>query len=159
MNGAITENLERSNSENIRAGNVWVDIQQVFYRMEENVNGCYAQKPLKSYERIIAASSKETDLIIDWFAHSGSTLVAAEKLKRRCFTMDIDPVYCEIVVRRLERFRSTGKTGWQNSNPFAVEIAEDRDLFALVSSGQETQLSEMPEERADKVPPQALLFK
>jgi site-specific DNA-methyltransferase (adenine-specific) len=47
VNGRVTENLERGKSEFIRAGNVWVDIQQVFYRMEENVNGCYAQKPLK----------------------------------------------------------------------------------------------------------------
>jgi site-specific DNA-methyltransferase (adenine-specific) len=47
VNGRITENLERSKSKYIRAGNVWVDIQQVFYRMEENVPGCYAQKPLK----------------------------------------------------------------------------------------------------------------
>lgn len=39
-NGVVTENLERSKSQNIRAGNVWVDVQQVFYRMEENVNGC-----------------------------------------------------------------------------------------------------------------------
>ncbi len=37
VGGELTENLERSKSENIRPGNVWVDIQQVFYRMEENV--------------------------------------------------------------------------------------------------------------------------
>ena len=159
VNGVATENLERSKSENIRAGNVWVDIQQVFYRMDENVNGCYAQKPLKCCDRIVRASSAKGDLIIDFFAHSGSTLLSAEMLGRDCFTMDIDPVYCEIVVRRLERFRSTRKTGWQNSNPFAVEIAEDRDLSALVSPGQETQLSAVPEERADKGAPQALLFK
>ena len=53
----MTENLQRSKSETIRAGNVWVDVQQVFYRMEENVSGCYAQKPLKSIDRIIKASS------------------------------------------------------------------------------------------------------
>ena len=57
VGGEITENLERSKSENIRAGNVWVDVQQVFYRMEENVSGCYAQKPIKSIDRIIRASS------------------------------------------------------------------------------------------------------
>lgn len=44
VNGQITENLERSKSENIRAGNVWVDIQQVFYRMEENIPGCDADR-------------------------------------------------------------------------------------------------------------------
>jgi site-specific DNA-methyltransferase (adenine-specific) len=138
VNGVVTENVERSRSDNIRAGNVWVDVQQVFYRMEENVNGCYAQKPLKSCERIVRASSDPGDLVLDFFSHSGSTLLAAEMLRRRCYTMDLDPVYCEITIRRLEHFRTTGKTGWQNSNPFAAEIAADRELQALVKpSGYE----------------------
>ncbi len=92
VNGEITENLERSRSDTIRAGNVWVDIQQLFYRMEENVSGCYAQKPLKSIERIIQASSAPDDLVIDFFSHSGTTLLASEILNRRCFTADIDPI-------------------------------------------------------------------
>jgi len=122
VNGKNTENLERSKSENIRPGNVWVDVQQVFYRMDENVNGCYAQKPLKSIERLIIASSIEDDLVLDFFGHSGTTLIAAERLKRKCFIADKDPVYCEIMIRRLERFRRYGKTGWQNSNPFEKEL-------------------------------------
>lgn len=118
IDGALTGNLERGKSPNIRAGNVWVDIQQVFYRMEENVSGCYAQKPLKSAARVINASSAPGDLVIDFFAHSGTTLLASEQLGRRCFTMDLDPLFCEITIRRLEQFRQTGKTGWQNANPF-----------------------------------------
>ncbi len=118
VNDKITENLERSKSEYIRAGNVWVDVQQVFYRMEENVPGCYAQKPLKAIERIISASSTKDDLIVDFFAHAGTTLLAAEKLKRRCYTIDVDPVFAEIAIRRLEHFRKTGKTGWQFKTPF-----------------------------------------
>lgn len=132
VNGQLTENLERGKSDNIRAGNVWVDIQQVFYRMEENVNGCYAQKPLKSCERIIKASSARGDLVIDFFGHSGSTLLASEILGRNCYTLDIDPVYCEIAIRRLERFRRIGKTGWQNSNPFEQEINSDQHLQELL---------------------------
>ncbi len=132
VNGRLTENFERSKSENIRAGNVWVDIQQVFYRMEENVNGCYAQKPLKSSERIIRASSNEGELVVDFFCHSASTLMSAEMNKRRCHTIDSDPVYCEIAIRRLERFRQTGKTGWQNSNPFEKEILADSELKSLI---------------------------
>ena len=49
--------------------------------MKENVPGCYAQKPLKAIERIISASSDPNDLVIDFFAHSGTTLVACERLK------------------------------------------------------------------------------
>lgn len=128
INGKVTENIERSKSQNIRAGNVWIDIQQVFYRMEENVNGCYAQKPLKAIERIILASSKRNEIVCDFFSHSGTTLIAAEKLNRKCFTIDIDPVFCEISLRRLEKFRTEGKTGWQNSNPFADEIISDKKL-------------------------------
>jgi site-specific DNA-methyltransferase (adenine-specific) len=133
VNGRITENLERGKSPNIRAGNVWMDIQQVFYRMEENVNGCYAQKPLKSMERIIRASSRKGDTVVDFFCHAGTTLLAAEMLDRKCHTVDIDPLYCEIARRRLERFRATGKTGWQNGNPFEKEILEDAELQLLLS--------------------------
>jgi site-specific DNA-methyltransferase (adenine-specific) len=129
VNGKETDNLERGKSANIRAGNVWVDVQQVFYRMEENVNGCYAQKPLKAIERIVQANSREKDIVIDLFAHSGTTLIAAEKLNRRCITADIDPVYCEIAIRRLENYRCNNKTGWQNSNPFASEMMSDKKII------------------------------
>lgn len=121
VGGVVQENLERSRSDTIRPGNIWVDIQQVFYRMEENVSGCYVQKPLKAIERIIEASSRQGDLVIDFFAHSGTTLLAAAIHKRQCYTMDIDPIFCEITIRRLERFRQCGKTGWQHSNPFESE--------------------------------------
>jgi DNA modification methylase len=126
VGGKATENFERSKSENIRAGNVWVDIQQVFYRMEENVSGCYAQKPLKCIERIVKASAPKNEhaIVVDFFAHSGTTLLAAELNKRRCFTTDIDPVFCEIAIRRLEHFRKTGKLGWQNGHPFEKELPE-----------------------------------
>ena len=102
----------------VLAGNVWMDIQQVFYRMEENVPGCYAQKPLKAIERIIAASTAEKNLVGDFFAHSGTTLIAGERLGRKVYTFDIDPVFAEITIRRLERYRETGKTGWQWNSPF-----------------------------------------
>ena len=118
----VKNNLERGRAPTIRAGNVWFDIQQVFYRLEENVNGCYAQKPLRAIERVLQASSRPGDLVIDYFAHSGTTLLAAERLGRRCYTADLDPLYCEITIRRLEHFRATGRTGWQNDHPFAAEL-------------------------------------
>lgn len=128
INGSVKENIERSKSDKIRAGNVWIDIQQVFHLLEENVNGCFVQKPIKSVERIIEVSSNKKNWVIDFFAHSGTTTLAAEKLDRRSISIDIEPIYCEISIRRLERYRKTGKLGWQNSNPFEKEIAEDKEL-------------------------------
>ncbi len=122
VRGKRTENIERSLAPTIRPGNVWVDVQQVFYRMEENVNGCYAQKPLKAIERIIQASSAEGATVTDFFAHAGTTLIACERTGRKCVTFDIDPLFAEITIRRLEQYRATGKAGWQRSNPFEKEL-------------------------------------
>ncbi len=132
VGGQTTENLERGKSDCIRAGNVWVDIQQVFYRMQENVNGCFAQKPLKAIDRIIRASSRADDLVLDFFGHSGTTLLAAEIVDRRCCTMELDPVFCEIAIRRLEHFRATGLTGWQNSHAFESEQRADSELREML---------------------------
>jgi len=151
VNGVVTENLERSKSDTIRAGNVWVDIQQVFYRMGENVSGCYAQKPLKSLARIIHASSNKDDVVLDFFAHSGSTLLAAETLDRRCFTGDIDPVFCEITIRRLEHYRRKGELGWQNGHPFEREIPGPID-------GETTEPHREPQIRSRKPSSQPTLF-
>jgi site-specific DNA-methyltransferase (adenine-specific) len=120
--GQRVENAERGRAPTIRAGNVWTDIQQVFYRMEENVEGCYAQKPLAAIERILRASSQAGETVIDFFAHSGTTLLACERLGRSCFTVDLEPVFCEISIRRLELFRATGRIGWQGGNAFEVEL-------------------------------------
>ncbi len=134
VGGERTENMQRSRSNNIRPGNVWVDTQQVFYRLEENVNGCYAQKPLKAIERVIMASSKESDIVADFFSHSGTTLLACERLRRRCVTFDIDPIYAEITIRRLEYYRQTGKTGWQMEDVFGAEACELTDRVTAEST-------------------------
>ena len=68
-------------------------------------------------------------MITDFFSHSGTTLIASEILNRKCYTIDIDPVYCEITLRRLENLRKKGKTGWQNSNPFYDDIKNDQKIL------------------------------
>lgn len=131
VNGKMTENLERSKSLTIRAGNVWHDIQQVFYLMHENIEGCFAQKPLKSAKRIIEASSKTGDLVVDFFGHSGSTLLQTELSKRKCYTMDISPNYCKIMAARLLHHRRTGETGWGRLKVLKDEkiLVKDEELL------------------------------
>lgn len=112
VGGKKLENIERSKSKNIRPGNVWHDLQQVFFLSKENVEGCYAQKPLKSIERIIEANTKEGDIVIDFFSHAGTTLLACEKLNRICYTIDISPLYCKVTLARMLHYRRTKKEGW-----------------------------------------------
>lgn len=64
-------------------------------------------KPVEIGCRAIHNSSKKNEIIWDGFLGSGSTLIACEKLNRRCFGMEIDPIYCDVSVKRWEEF--TGK--------------------------------------------------
>ena len=72
----------------------------------------------QAVERIICSAARRGDVVVDLFAHSGATLIAGERLDTRVYTFDVDPIFAEISIRRLERYRSTGKTGWQWYNPF-----------------------------------------
>ena len=49
-------------------------------------------------------SSNNKDRIIDYFLGSGSTLIACEKTNRKCYGMEIDPHYCDVIVKRWEEF-------------------------------------------------------
>lgn len=59
-------------------------------------------KPIDLLVYLIKNSSKENDLILDLFGGSGSTLIAAEQVKRCCYTMELDPKYCDVIVKRWE---------------------------------------------------------
>lgn len=59
-------------------------------------------KPIDLLCRLIKNSSKENDLILDLFGGSGSTLIAAEQTKRVCYTMELDPKYCDVIIKRWE---------------------------------------------------------
>jgi DNA modification methylase len=62
------------------------------------------QKALAIPKRAIRNSSKRGDIVLDLFLGSGSTLIAAESLNRRCFGIEIDPKYCDVIVRRYIAF-------------------------------------------------------
>lgn len=57
--------------------------------------------------RPIMNNSRIGDAVYDPFLGSGTTLIAAEKQERKCFGMEIDPAYCDVIVKRWENF--TGK--------------------------------------------------
>lgn len=67
----------------------------------------FGTKPIEILIPYIKVLTKRHDLIIEPFGGSGSTLIAAEKMKRRCYLMEKSPVYAEVIKRRWEKL--TGK--------------------------------------------------
>lgn len=60
------------------------------------------QKPVELPGMAISNSSKENDTILDLFGGSGSTLIACEQLKRKCYIMELDPKFCSVIIERWE---------------------------------------------------------
>ena len=63
-----------------------------------------AQKPVEMISNAINNSSDINGICIDMFLGSGSTLIACEKTNRKCYGMEIDPYYCDVIVKRWEEF-------------------------------------------------------
>lgn len=64
------------------------------------------QKPVRLAERALKKSSDPGDLILDCFGGSGSTLIACEQLDRKCCVLEIDPKYCDLIIKRWEQLTS-----------------------------------------------------
>ena len=64
-------------------------------------------KPVELFEYQMANSSKQGDIVLDSFGGSGTTMIAAERLHRHARLMELDPAYCDVIVKRWEQF--TGK--------------------------------------------------
>jgi len=65
------------------------------------------QKPAELAKRAINNSSSEGNIVLDLFGGSGSTLIASEATARKCYMMELDPIYVDVIVKRWEDF--TGK--------------------------------------------------
>jgi DNA modification methylase len=65
------------------------------------------QKPLEICERGINNSTNENELVLDLFLGSGSTMAASHQLKRKCYGMELDPKYCQVIVDRMKKLDPT----------------------------------------------------
>ena len=80
--------------------NLWTDLTVPFWSMPENTEHP-TQKPEKLLAKIILASSKERDVVLDPFLGSGTTSVVAKKLNRHYIGIEIDEEYCCLAEKRL----------------------------------------------------------
>lgn len=62
------------------------------------------QKPVTLLVDIIDQWGKDCNAIVDLYGGSGSTLIACEQLNRTCYMMELDPKYCDVIVKRWENF-------------------------------------------------------
>ena len=78
-------------------------------------------KPVGLIGKLLKNSSRPGDVVQDSFGGSGTTIIAAEQLSRRAFLMEMDPIYCDVIVNRWEEY--TGKKAI-----LANEVMEDIKL-------------------------------
>ena len=95
------EKSENGNYRTTHPSNLWTDLTVPFWSMPENTEHP-TQKPEKLLAKIILASTNENDLILDPFSGSGTTAVAAKKLKRDFVAVELDEKYCLLTEKRLE---------------------------------------------------------
>ncbi|WP_312200075.1 DNA-methyltransferase, partial [Anaerospora hongkongensis] len=101
--GIHTVTLRVPSFEILQAGD---DSFSTVWRFEKPVrNGEHpTMKPIGLCARAIQNSSRSGDIVADFFGGSGSTLMAAEQTGRTCFSMELDPGYCDVIIRRWEEF-------------------------------------------------------
>jgi DNA modification methylase len=85
---------------------------------KERVQGHTTPKPVALIERALQNSSKSDDVISDLFGGSGSTLIACEKTARQCRMMELDPKYCDVIVKRWQDFTGKAATHADTGIPF-----------------------------------------
>jgi DNA modification methylase len=94
------------NDDGKNPGDVWGDIKQLTYKSKELLSRELLntiQKPEKLIERIVKASSKEGDLVLDPFSGVGTTYAVCKKLKRNFIGFELNPEYIEISKERIHQ--------------------------------------------------------
>jgi DNA modification methylase len=85
----------------------FAELADVWYEHRDNMNDYEhpTQKPTALAARALKRSSQIGDLVVDLFGGSGSTLIACEQNNRKCYTMELDPAYCDVIRKRFARLQ------------------------------------------------------
>jgi DNA modification methylase len=90
---------------NFYGGNNGMDIWDIKRTAKNDLHP--TMKPVELIEKALEDASKPNNVVLDLFGGSGSTLIACEKMGRKARLMELDPKYCDVIVKRWEEF--TGK--------------------------------------------------
>jgi DNA modification methylase len=85
------------------------------------------EKPVELAVRAMSYSSREGEHVLDLFGGSGSTMAAAEQTGRKAFLMELDPLYCDVIVQRLQKL--TGEPARLEAGGHSFEeVARERGV-------------------------------
>lgn len=71
-------------------------------------------KPVELFAYQVKNSTKTEDAVLDLFGGSGTTLIACEQLGRKCYMMELDPKYCDVIRKRYWKFVTGSEEGWED---------------------------------------------
>ena len=124
---AFTKDYDRIKKDYDRIKKEWYATRAYFDAQPQNVDvwvydvapqeertGHATPKPLALCARGIKTSSREGEIVLDVFGGSGSTMIACEQLNRKCYMMELDPHYCDVIIARWEKL--TGNKAERISN-------------------------------------------
>jgi len=127
----------------------------VIYHDRPSTNDLHpTMKPVTLMGYLIKNSSRITEKVLDPFAGSGSTMVAAHQLKRRCYAMEIDPQYCEIIIDRMTKFDpglKVTRNGQEYRNGSQQSAAVPDTSQNMAKSGKKVNGSKKVSENAKRV--------
>ena len=61
-------------------------------------------KPIELFAEILNNATKKDDVVLDTFCGSGTSFIACEQLGRICYGLELDPKYCDVIIKRWETF-------------------------------------------------------
>jgi len=110
------------------------DQGDVWFVKKPAVNDLHpTMKPVELVERAIRNSSKSRDTVLDPFGGSGTTLIACERTGRQARLIELDPKYCDVIVRRFREFSGNEATFESDGRSFD-DIAVERETMAVRSA-------------------------
>jgi DNA modification methylase len=117
--------IKISNSKKFN-GKLDIDYSKL-YQSNKGENDLHpTMKPIELLKNLILISSDASNYVFDLFLGSGSTMVAAHQLKRKCYGMELDPKYCQVIVDRMLKLDPTLKIK-RNGQPYLTEGTNQRE--------------------------------
>ena len=118
---AVRKNSDHSWNKSRTEMTVW-DIPSIIFEKDKTSHP--TQKPIEIYIRPIENHTKPNDYVYDPFGGSGSLIIACEKTGRKALSIEIDPKFCDVIIKRWQKFTGKQPVLESNGKPFD-EVVND----------------------------------